>query len=84
MSKRLQVILDDKEFIEIQKVAKRAGMPLSQWVRLSLRNAKQQVPSKQREEKLRALKRAAMHEGPVSDIAQMNREIMAGYLKQSI
>lgn len=33
MSKRLQVILDDKEMRDIQRIAKRRQMTVAEWVR---------------------------------------------------
>ena len=44
MSKRLQVILDDVEYRELQRSAKRARMTVSAWVRQSLRELRRREP----------------------------------------
>ena len=43
MSKRLQVILDDKEMRDIQRTAKRQKMTMAEWVRQALRTARREV-----------------------------------------
>ena len=59
MSKRLQVVLDDEEFEEIQRVARRYRMTLSEWVRQSLRAARQDEPVGDLDRKLAAVREAA-------------------------
>ncbi|MGB5880236.1 MAG: antitoxin, partial [Thermoanaerobaculia bacterium] len=36
MSKRLQVLLDEEEFAELQEIARQNRMTLSEWVRQTL------------------------------------------------
>ena len=79
MSKRLQVILDDEEFGEIRRVARRRRMTVSEWVRQSLRDSRREEPSQDAERKLSVVREAAVHAYPTADIAVMLDEIEAGY-----
>ena len=40
MSKRLQVLLDEQEFDDIQDIARRNRMTVAEWVRQALRAAR--------------------------------------------
>ena len=77
MSKRLQVLLDEKEYLEIQGVARRHRMTVAEWVRRALRKARRD-PSGTVEFKLRAIAKASRHEFPTADIDVMLREIEDG------
>ena len=77
MAKRLQVLLDEEEYSEIQAVARRRQMPLAEWVRQALRKAKADDPATV-ETKLRAIADASRHEFPTADIEIMLREIESG------
>jgi hypothetical protein len=79
MSKRLQVILDDEEFEEIRRVARRRRMTLSEWVRQSLRDSRREEPSHDAERKLSVVREAARHAYPTAEIGVMLVEIEAGY-----
>ena len=79
MSKRLQVLLPDKEMADIQRLARREGMTVGEWVRRVLREARAQKPVNDVETKLKAIRRAAEYAFPTADIAQMNEEIERGY-----
>jgi hypothetical protein len=79
MSKRLQVLLDDGEYRELQRVARSRAMTLSEWARQALREAGRRVPSGQAERKLAAIRAASRHSFPTADIDQMLREIDSGY-----
>lgn len=80
MSKRLQVVLDDDEYREIERIARRHRTTVSGWVRQSLRSARQSEPSVDAGRKLKAVRRAAEHEFPTADIGDMLAEIERGYL----
>ncbi len=80
MSKRLQVVLDADEWLELQKIARRHRMTLSDWVRRTLREAREREPRGDLDTKLRAIRTAVRHEFPVSDIEQMLEETERGYL----
>ncbi|MDA1304327.1 MAG: antitoxin [Nitrospirae bacterium] len=79
MSKRLQVILDDKEMREIQRTAQRQQMTVAEWVRQALRGARRQVPVTDTKKKLGVVRAAAQHAFPTGDIDQMLHEIDQGY-----
>lgn len=80
MSKRLQVILDEEEYEEIRRVARRRRMTVSEWVRRSLRESRREEPRYDAERKLSVIREAAAHAYPTGDMEEMLREIEAGYL----
>ena len=77
MTKRLQVLLDEEEYLEIQGVARRQKMTVAEWVRLALRRARGDY-SGIVDAKLRAITEASRHEFPTADIDVMLREIDGG------
>ncbi len=77
MTKRLQVLLDEQEYREVQASAKRERMTVSEWVRQALREARGDHP-KTVEAKLRAIAEASRHEFPTADIDLMLRQIELG------
>lgn len=79
MSKRLQVVLDDKEMREIERAARRRDLTVSEWVRQSLRAARLAEPGSDSTKKLQVVRAAATHSFPTSDIDQMLGEIASGY-----
>ena len=81
MSKRLQVLLEAKEYKTFQNVARNEGLSLGEWVRQSLRKAAQAFPSKSPEQKLKSVRKAIQHSSPTVDINQMIREIESGYIR---
>ena len=82
MSKRLQVLLDEREFAEIRQSARRQRMTTAEWVRQALRAARRAEPRAASRKKLDVLRAAARHAFPAPDIDQMLREIERGYLGQ--
>ena len=74
MSKRLQVLFDDQEYLEIRDSARRCRMTVAEWVRQALRRARQDHPATV-QVKLAAVAEAARHEYPTADIDVMLREI---------
>ena len=83
MSKRLQVILKDPDYREIQRAARMRRLSVAQWVREALEMARRQESSKSVAEKLQAIRAAARHEFPTGDIEQMLAEIESGYLSSN-
>jgi len=79
MAKRLQVILQDPEYREIQRAARSQHMSLAEWVRRALQSARRREPEGSSGKKLESIRRAAQHEYPTADIDQMLAEIEAGY-----
>ena len=78
MTKRLQVLLEEKEFREIRDTARRNGTSVADWVRQALRAARAKE-SRSASEKLAALDRATRHSFPTADINHMLDEIERGY-----
>jgi hypothetical protein len=83
MAKRLQVILQDPEYREIQRMARSRRMSLAEWVRQALDVARRREPLGDIGKKLEAIRAAARHDYPVSDIDGMLGEIEKGYLSDS-
>jgi hypothetical protein len=79
MAKRLQVILQDPEYREIQRMARARSMSLAEWVRQALDLARRRQPLGDVEKKLEAIRAAARHQSPTSDIDTMLAEIERGY-----
>ena len=79
MAKRLQVIVQDPEYREIQRMARSRHMSIAEWVRQALAHARRQEPLGDVEKKLAAIRAAARHESPAGDIDSMLAEIERGY-----
>jgi hypothetical protein len=83
MAKRLQVILQDPEYREVQRAARSRHMSIAAWVRQALEHARRSEASGDMEKKLAAVRAAvAANVGPEpeSDIDTMLAEIEQGYL----
>jgi len=80
MAKRLQVILQDPEYRDIQRAARSRKMSIAEWVRQALAHARRREPLGDVEKKLAAIRAAAKYESPTSDIKTMLEEIEQGYL----
>lgn len=83
MSKRLQVLLSDKELAEIQQTARREGMTTAEWVRQALRTARRGRPRVTSRKKLDAIEAAARNAFPAPGVEQMLAEIERGYIGES-
>ena len=79
MSKRLQVLLDESELSEIQRVARAQRMTVAEWVRQTLRAARSRESSGDIKKKLEVVRAAARHSYPTADMDQMLAEIESGY-----
>lgn len=79
MAKRLQVILQDSEYREIQRSARSRHMSTAAWVREALTQARRRETSGDVEKKLQAIRDAARHQFPTGDIETMLAEIERGY-----
>jgi hypothetical protein len=80
MAKRLQVILQDPEYRDIQRAARSRQMSIAEWVRQALAHARRREPLGDVEKKLAAIRAAVKHEFPTGDIETMLAEIEQGYL----
>jgi len=78
VSKRLQVILQDPEYREIQRAAHSRHMSIAEWVRQALDLARRREPLGGVGKKLEVIQRGAQHNYPVSDIDAMLVQIEAG------
>lgn len=81
MSKRLQVLLDEREFDDLRQTAASQGIPVSEWVRRALREARRREPSGDLDRKLRAIEKAMSYNFPTADIGQMLEESTSEYRK---
>ncbi|HVH72749.1 MAG TPA: antitoxin [Candidatus Dormibacteraeota bacterium] len=79
MAKRLQVILKDPEYREIQRVARSRHMSIAEWVRQALDLARRHDPVGGVSKKLEVIRAAAQHDYPVNAIDDMLAEIERGY-----
>jgi hypothetical protein len=79
MSKRLQVLLKDPEYREIQRAARSRNMSVAEWVRQALSLVRRSEPSGSVGKKLEAIRTAAGLEYPTADIDRMLAEIERGY-----
>lgn len=79
MSKRLQVLLEDPEWREIQRAARACRLTVAEWVRQALRAARKQQPSGDLDRKLSLVRRAVRQQYPSGEMEQMLEEIERGY-----
>ena len=79
MSKRLQVLIQDQEYAEIQHIAAAKKISVAEWVRQALRTAKSTQSGSNSKRKLEAIRISATYEFPTADIDQMIGEIESGY-----
>ena len=80
MGKRLQVILQDPEYRDVQRAARSRHMSVAEWVRQALTAARRQERVGDVSQKLEAIRAAARHSYPTADIDTMLAEIEAGYI----
>ena len=79
MSKRLQVIVQDPEYRDIQRAARLRRMSIAEWVRQALVQARRSEPSRELASKLEVIRAAARMDLPTADIDRMLEEIEQGY-----
>ncbi len=79
MAKRLQVILKDPDYREIQRAARSRHMSIAEWVRQALVLARQHEPEGGPGKKLEVIRAAARWEYPSGDVDRMLAEIEMGY-----
>ena len=80
MIKRLQVLLDEAELRDIQRVARGQRMTVAEWVRGALRAARRKEPRGDVAKKLEVVRSATAYAFPTADIDAMLGEIERGYL----
>lgn len=79
MAKRLQVILQEPDYREIQRAARARRMSIAEWVRQALEFARRREPLGTVSKKLDVIQAAVQHDYPSGDIDNMLAEIEAGY-----
>jgi hypothetical protein len=79
MAKRLQVIVQDPEYREIQRMARSRHMSIAEWVRQALALARRREPLGDIGKKLDVIRAATRHDYPSGDIDAMLAEIESGY-----
>jgi len=76
----MQVIFEDPEYREIQRIARAQRMTVAEWVRQALRVARKREPVTATGKKLATIRNAAQHSFPTAGIDQMLAEIERGYV----
>jgi hypothetical protein len=71
MAKRLQVILQDREYREIQRAADAQRLTIAAWVRQALAAARRREPVGDVGKKLDVVRAATRHSYPTADINEM-------------
>lgn len=71
--------MSEAEYREIREAAERRRMTVSEWVRRTLRRAREAEPTTGVGAKLEVVRAAVRHDYPTADVPRMLREIEAGY-----
>jgi hypothetical protein len=79
VAKRLQVILQDPDYREIQRMARSRHMSIAEWVRQALDLARRREPASNTGKKLDVIRAAVGYAYPTGDIDTILREIESGY-----
>ncbi len=79
MAKRLQVIVQDPEYRDIQRAARLRRMSIAEWVRQALAQARRSEPSREVSSRLDVIRAAARMDFPTADIDRMLEEIERGF-----
>lgn len=79
MTKRLQVLFEDDELRELQRLARKHRMTTAEWVRRSLRAARDAEGGADVGQKLAAIRTAASHAFPTGEIDEILADIERGY-----
>ena len=80
MAKRLQVILQDAEYRQIQRTASAQHLTIAAWVRRALTAARNREPEGDVGKKLDIVRAAARHAYPTAEIDDMLADIESGYV----
>jgi len=78
MSKKLQVIVEDAEYQEFQRIAQMRRMSISTWVREALDIARRRERERETHKKMEIIRAAMKHEYPTADLDVMLGEIESG------
>jgi predicted 2-oxoglutarate/Fe(II)-dependent dioxygenase YbiX len=80
MSKRLQVLLDEPEWRDVQRAARAQRLTVAEWVRQALRAARRTELLHDTDKKLAVVRAAAQHSFPTANIDQMLADVQRGAL----
>jgi hypothetical protein len=83
MTKRLQLLLKDTEYREIQRAARSRNMSVADWIRQALGIIRREGPSGSVAKKIEAIRVAARLEYPTAGVDAMLSEIESGYRPES-
>ncbi len=83
MTKRLQVLFEDSELREIQRVARRRRLTVAEWVRQGLRAARAAESPLEARKKLDIVRAAAAYAFPTGEIDEILADIERGYLARN-
>ena len=78
MRKKLQLLLDDDELREIERIARVRRITVAEWVRHAILFAAQGESQREVGRKLEVVRAAALHSYPTCDVEQMLGEIAPG------
>ena len=78
MTKRLQVLFEDDELRELQRLARQHRMTTAEWVRRSLRAARDAESGADVSQKLSAVRAAAGHAFPTGDMVEVFLNVAPG------
>ena len=84
MTKRLQVVLTNIEYGEVQRAARSHNMSVAAWVRQALGIVRRRGPSDFVAQKLEAIRVAVRLKYPTADIDTVQAEIESGYRAETI
>jgi predicted transcriptional regulator len=76
----MQILIDDAEYRRIQRIARKRGMTVAEWVRQALRRVYRREPLGDADRKIASVRAASSHEFPTAEIDRMLAEIERGYL----
>lgn len=78
MSKRLQILLPEKEFNELRKVCKKHAVTVAEWVRASIRTSLESSRPIPVEQRIETLLKFAENRGPTGEIDEILSAIEKG------
>jgi hypothetical protein len=79
VTKRLQVLLEDAEYVALQRAAEARGMSVAEWVRRAIATARRRESGGEIDRKLDAIRVAVRHTGPTGEIDRVIADIERGY-----
>jgi len=77
----MQVLIDEREYRLIRRIANRNNVTVAEWVRQTLRAACRGGPSGDPDRKIARVRAAARLSFPTAEIDRMLAEIESGYLR---